>query len=121
MSPHGAPYRVSMKMVQVKLGQILLEAIEYNQEDEVNVQEIQALHQQFKEDAVIYVRDHPDLSLNEAAGNLGIAASTLGKWIKRADGADEGGRFDPPILENICLMFQLPHGCPLFRPPSLLV
>ena len=77
-----------MKMVQVKLGQILLEAIEYNQEDEVNVQEIQALHQQFKEDAVIYVRDHPDLSLNEAAGNLGIAASTLGKWIKRAD---EGG------------------------------
>jgi len=107
-----------MKMVQVKLGQILLEAIEYNQEDEVNVQEIQALHQQFKEDAVLYVRDHPDLSLNEAAGNLGIAASTLGKWIKRAD---EGGRFDPPILENICLMFQLPHGCPLFRPPSLLV
>ena len=30
-------------------------------------------------------------------------------------------RFDPPILENICLMFQLSHGCPLFRPPSLLV
>jgi DNA replication protein DnaC len=30
-------------------------------------------------------------------------------------------RFDPPTLENICLMFQLSHGCPLFRPPSLLV
>jgi hypothetical protein len=27
--------RVTMKMVQVRLGQILLEAIEYNQENEV--------------------------------------------------------------------------------------
>ena len=30
-------------------------------------------------------------------------------------------RFDPPFWENICLVFQLSHGCPLFRPPSLLV
>ena len=30
-------------------------------------------------------------------------------------------RFDPPFWENICLVFQLSHGCPLFRTPSLLV
>jgi len=27
-------------------------------------------------------------------------------------------RFDPPILENICLMFQLSHDCSFLRQPS---
>ena len=40
---------------------------------------------QFKEDAVAYARDHSDLSVNALANNLGIAPSTLGKWLKKAD------------------------------------
>jgi len=27
-------------------------------------------------------------------------------------------RFDPPTLENICLMFQLSHDCSFLRQPS---
>jgi hypothetical protein len=30
-------------------------------------------------------------------------------------------RFDPPMLENICLVFQLSHDCSCLRQPSLLV
>lgn len=30
-------------------------------------------------------------------------------------------RFDPPIMENICLVFQLSHDCLYLRQPSLLV
>jgi len=41
---------------------------------------------QFKKDAVTYVREHDDLSVNAAAKNLGVAASTLGKWVEKADG-----------------------------------
>ena len=44
---------------------------------------------QFKEDAVAYARDHSDLSVNALANNLGIAPSTLGKWLKKADEGKE--------------------------------
>jgi transposase len=44
---------------------------------------------QFKKDAVTYVREHDDLSVNAAAKNLGVAASTLGKWVEKADGGKE--------------------------------
>jgi len=30
----------------------------------------------------------------------------------------DGLRFDPPTLENICLMFQLSHDCSFLRQPS---
>lgn len=36
--------------------------------------------QQFKLDAVNYRKEHPDLTQVECAKNLGIGASTLGKW-----------------------------------------
>ena len=38
--------------------------------------------QQFKEDAVRYRKDHPDLTLRKAAGNLGISESALKNWMK---------------------------------------
>lgn len=41
--------------------------------------------QQFKEDAVQYRLDHPELSLNKVAENLGISASGLKTWIKLAE------------------------------------
>lgn len=40
--------------------------------------------QQFKEDAVRYRKDHPDLSLKQAALNLGVSDSALKSWIKVA-------------------------------------
>ena len=40
--------------------------------------------QQFKEDAVRYRKDHPELTLRKAAGNLGISESALKNWIKAA-------------------------------------
>lgn len=45
--------------------------------------------EQFKKDAVAYARDHSDLSVNAAASNLGVAPSTLGKWIKKANAGEE--------------------------------
>lgn len=40
--------------------------------------------QQFKEDAVRYRTDHPDIPLRKAADNLGISESALKSWIKSA-------------------------------------
>lgn len=36
--------------------------------------------QQFKQDAVKYVLEHPDLTQTECAKNLGIGLSTLSRW-----------------------------------------
>ncbi len=44
---------------------------------------------QFKKDAVAYARGHSDLSANAVAANLGVAPSTLGRWIKQADAGEE--------------------------------
>lgn len=38
--------------------------------------------QQFKEDAVQYRKDHPELPLRKAAENLGISESALKNWMK---------------------------------------
>lgn len=40
--------------------------------------------QQFKENAVKYRLDHPELSLQKAAENLGISDSALKTWIRAA-------------------------------------
>lgn len=45
--------------------------------------------QEFKEDAVRYRKDHPELSLQKAASNLGISVSALRRWIGSTD-ADTG-------------------------------
>lgn len=39
---------------------------------------------QFKEDAVQYRLDHPELSLKRAAANLGISDTTLRSWLNIA-------------------------------------
>lgn len=44
---------------------------------------------QFKKDAVAYVLEHPDLSMNAAAENLGISPSALGGWVKKANKGTE--------------------------------
>ena len=40
-------------------------------------------NQQFKQDAVKYVMEHPDLTQEECAKNLGIGLSTLSRWRKQ--------------------------------------
>jgi len=46
--------------------------------------------QEFKEDAVRYRLDHPELTLKKVAANLGVSLSALRRWIdiaKESDGA----------------------------------
>ena len=40
---------------------------------------------EFKENAVRYYHEHKDLNMKRCATNLGIAASTLGDWVKKED------------------------------------
>ncbi len=42
--------------------------------------------QQFKEDAVKYKQEHPELTLPQAAKNFGISESALKNWIKLSKG-----------------------------------
>ena len=39
---------------------------------------------QFKEDAVRYRKDHPELTVQKAAESLGISESALKNWMKAA-------------------------------------
>ncbi len=43
-----------------------------------------AYTKQFKEDAVRYKKEHPELTLQQAATNLGISDSALKHWISAA-------------------------------------
>ena len=38
---------------------------------------------QFKQDAVQYVHEHPELTQTECAKNLGISTSTLTRWLSQ--------------------------------------
>lgn len=40
---------------------------------------------EFKENAVIYYKEHDELNIKKCSENLGIAPSTLGDWIKKAE------------------------------------
>lgn len=48
--------------------------------EDINV--VKRYDKQFRQDAVRYFEEHKELCLRECAENLGIATSTLGKWIK---------------------------------------
>lgn len=40
--------------------------------------------QEFKEDAVRYRKDHPELGLQKVASNLGVSMSALRRWVSSA-------------------------------------
>lgn len=42
-----------------------------------------SITQQFKEDAVRYALDHPELTMRQCAQNLGIGLSTLDRWKRK--------------------------------------
>jgi len=41
--------------------------------------------QEFKEDAVRYRKEHPELSLQKVASNLGVSMSALRRWVSSAN------------------------------------
>jgi len=45
--------------------------------------------EQFKKDALTYVHDHADLSVNACARNLGISPNTLHGWVSKAKKSGE--------------------------------
>lgn len=45
---------------------------------------------QFKLDAVKYRKEHPDLSQEQCAKNLGIGLSTLGRWLSQYRNSEDG-------------------------------
>jgi hypothetical protein len=61
------------------------------------------------------------LAILESLKEAGTSPPTGDGRSEQSSRTKKGPRFDPPFWENICLVFQLSHGCPLFRPPSLLV
>jgi transposase-like protein len=76
--PNGS--RGSIIIVQVKHGQFLLETINYIQ----GMKEMaRQFTEQFKKDAIAYVHDHSDLSINACARNLGINSNTLHGWVRK--------------------------------------
>ena len=44
---------------------------------------------EFKRECIEYVRKNEDISMSEAADNLGVPNSTLQRWLKQADIDDE--------------------------------
>lgn len=40
---------------------------------------------EFKENAVRYYKEHNELNLKKCSENLGIATSTLGDWVRKAE------------------------------------
>ena len=68
---------------------------------------------EFKEDAVRYVKDHPELTQHEAANNLGIPYHTLYGWLKddrrksRPEAYGERGNLSDLEKENIRLQREL--------------
>ncbi len=52
----------------------------YDKEDLTMSRQTKQHSQQFKQDAVKYVREHPDLTVEDCARNLGIGLSTLSRW-----------------------------------------
>lgn len=45
---------------------------------------------EFRNNAVRYVQDHNELTMKEAANNLGVGKSTLSRWISEARNSNEG-------------------------------
>lgn len=76
---------------------------------------------QFKEDAVRYRKDHPELTVQKAAENLGISESALKNWMKAAR-ENEGsvptrgtGNYSSdempkklPVLKENCEILRMP-------------
>lgn len=44
---------------------------------------VSSYSKEFKEDAVSYVRSHPELSINKCAQQLGVNANTLHTWLSK--------------------------------------
>lgn len=53
----------------------------------VNMSENKVIDKQFKLDAVQYRKDHPELTFQQVADNLGVSNSSIHRWCKQFDDA----------------------------------
>ena len=53
----------------------------------VNMSENKVIDKQFKLDAVQYRKDHPELTFQQVADNLGVSNSSIHRWCKQFDEA----------------------------------
>ena len=51
----------------------------------VNMSENKVIDKQFKLDAVQYRKDHPELTFQQVADNLGVSNSSIHRWCKQFD------------------------------------
>ena len=58
--------------------------------------------EEFKNDAIKYVEDHPDMLLQYAADHLGIPSGTLHNWVRKYRRGLNGENADPraPLSEQ---------------------
>ena len=54
--------------------------------------ENKVIDKQFKLDAVQYRKDHPELTFQQVADNLGVSNSSIHRWCKQFDEAKELAR-----------------------------
>ncbi len=66
---------------------------------------------QFKEDAVRYRKDHPELTVQKAAENLGISESALKNWMKAA----EKMKVLSPHAEQVIIPVMKPKKLPVLK------
>ena len=53
----------------------------------LNMSENKVIDKQFKLDAVQYRKDHPELTFQQVADNLGVSNSSIHRWCKQFDDA----------------------------------
>ena len=53
----------------------------------LNMSENKVIDKQFKLDAVQYRKDHPELTFQQVADNLGVSNSSIHRWCKQFDEA----------------------------------
>ena len=51
----------------------------------LNMSENKVIDKQFKLDAVQYRKDHPELTFQQVADNLGVSNSSIHRWCKQFD------------------------------------
>ena len=90
-----APFGASINLVPVKQRKYLKKELKNIRKNTslkhenrgVNMSENKVIDKQFKLDAVQYRKDHPELTFQQVADNLGVSNSSIHRWCKQFDDA----------------------------------
>ena len=94
-APVGKEYGASINLVPVKQRKYLKKELKNIRKNTslkhenrgVNMSENKVIDKQFKLDAVQYRKDHPELTFQQVADNLGVSNSSIHRWCKQFDEA----------------------------------